>query len=254
MVNTNYAFKDPSLLNSQTRSTVENSLEVINYDPIVGDVALPAADELKEIIAGSFGSQNRAVTEQDYKALTYSMPPRFGSIKRCSIYRDSDSFKRNINLYVMSQDSNGHLVNSNINVKTNLKTWLGQNKIINDTIDILDAKVVNIQIKYTAVSVMGVNNFDVLANANNALKRSFSQKMNIGESLNIGDIYTLLNGVTGIADVRNVEIVNVTSTGYSSINLSMRNNITADGRFIRVPKNVVLEIKYPDTDIIGTIS
>ena len=154
----------------------------------------------------------------------------------------------------MSQDSNGHLVNSNINVKTNLKTWLGQNKIINDTIDILDAKVVNIQIKYTAVSVMGVNNFDVLANANNALKRSFSQKMNIGESLNIGDIYTLLNGVTGIADVRNVEIVNVTSTGYSSINLSMRNNITADGRFIRVPKNVVLEIKYPDTDIIGTIS
>ena len=243
-----YAFKDPSMLNAPTRQGVESSLEVINYDPIVGDVSLPSGDELKEIIVGSFGSQNRAVTEQDYKSLTYSMPPRFGSIKRCSIYRDSDSFRRNINLYVLSQDNDGYLVN------TNLKTWLGQNKIINDTIDIIDAKVVNIQIKYTAVSVMGMNNYDVLVNANQALKRSFSQKMNIGESLNIGDIYTLLNGVRGIADVRNVEITNITSTGYSSINFSIQNNITADGRFVRVPKNVALEIKYPDTDIIGTIS
>ncbi len=114
--------------------------------------------------------------------------------------------------------------------------------------------MVNVQIKYTAVSVVGVNNYDVLVSANQALKRSFSQKMNIGESLNIGDIYTLLNGVRGIADVRNVEIINITSTGYSSINFSIQNNITADGRFVRVPKNVALEIKYPDTDIIGTIS
>ena len=98
------------------------------------------------------------------------MPPKFGAIKRCSIYRDSDSFKRNINLYVLSQNSGGDLVATSNSVKTNLKTWLSRNKIINDTIDILDANVVNVQIKFTAVSVLGVDKFDVLSSANARLK------------------------------------------------------------------------------------
>ena len=93
----------------------------------------------------NFASQNRAVTEQDYKALVYAMPGQYGSVKRCSIYRDSDSFRRNLNLYVVSQDKNSRLTATNNQVKTNLKTWLSQYKMINDTIDILDAKVVNIQ-------------------------------------------------------------------------------------------------------------
>ena len=186
--------------------------------------------------------------------MTYSMPPRFGAIKRCSIFRDSDSFRRNINLYVLSQNKNGYLTSTSTSVKTNLKTWLGQNKIINDTIDILDAKVVNIQLKYSAVSVLGSNKYDVLATATSRLKEMFSQKLDIGESINIANIYTALNGVRGIADVRDVQVVNVNGTGYSSTNFSIRNNITSDGRFINVPKNVILEIKYLDTDIIGSIS
>jgi len=254
MVRSNFEFKDPSVLNNSTRQAVENSIEVVNYDPIVGDVANPSVDELKEMIGGITAAQNRAVTQQDYKALTYSMPPRFGAIKRCSLYRDSDSFRRNINLYVLSQDKNGYLASTSDSVKTNLKTWLGQNKIINDTIDILDAKVINIQIKYTAVSTLGSNKYDVLAAANTKLKEMFQQKLDIGEAFNISDIYTTLNGVRGVADVRNVKVNNITSTGYSPINFSIRQNTTADGRFINVPKNVVLEIKYPDTDIIGTIS
>ena len=254
IVQTNFAFSNPSILNNQTRQDVEASLEVVNYEPVVGDVANPSAEELKEIIGGSFAAQNRAVTTQDYKSLTYSMPPRFGAIKRCSIFRDSDSFRRNINLYVLSQNKNGYLTSTSTSVKTNLKTWLGQNKIINDTIDILDAKVVNIQLKYSAVSVLGSNKYDVLATATSRLKEMFSQKLDIGESFNIANIYTALNGVRGIADVRDVQVVNVNGTGYSSTNFSIRNNITSDGRFINVPKNVILEIKYLDTDIIGSIS
>ena len=126
--------------------------------------------------------------------------------------------------------------------------------MINDTIDILDAKVVNIQIKYTAVSVMGSNKFDVLTNANRRLKELFSQKLDIGEPFNVGEIYTVLNGTVGIADVRDVQVSNITSTGYSPISYSVERNVNADGRYVRVPKNVVLEIKYPDTDIIGSIN
>jgi hypothetical protein len=193
------------------------------------------------------------VTAQDYKALTYSMPPSFGSVKRCSLFRDSDSFRRNINLYVVSQDNDGYLSATSNSVKTNLKTWLSQNKVINDTIDILDAKTVNIQIEYSAVAVLGVDKFSILANANDALKEMFTQKLNIGEPLNIADIYTKLNSVRGVADVRTVTIKNITTGGYSNINFDIRANTTPDGRFIDVPKNVILEVKYLDTDIIGSI-
>tara|TARA_R100000664_G_C2758622_1_gene147657 strand:+ start:3244 stop:5043 length:1800 start_codon:yes stop_codon:yes gene_type:complete len=254
VVSADFAFSDPSILSPVKSSAVRNSLEVINYDPITGDVANPSVTELKEMIAGSMAAQNRAVTAQDYKAMVYAMPPSFGSIKRCSIHRDSDSFRRNINLYVLSQDSDGYLSTTNVSVKNNLKTWLGQNKVINDTIDILDAKVVNIQIKYTAVSVLGFNRFDVMVKADAALRSLLRQKMDIGESFNVGQIYTTLNGVTGISDVRDVRIININSTGYSGISFSIEDNTTPDGRFIMVPKNVALEVKYLDQDIIGSIT
>ena len=57
----------------------------------------------------------------------------------------------------------------------------------------------------------------------------------------------------GVADVRTVTIKNITTGGYSNINFDIRANTTPDGRFIDVPKNVILEVKYLDTDIIGSI-
>jgi len=252
-LSSNFAFKDPSILNGETQRSVASSLEVINYEPIIGDVANPSAEELRQLINGIMGAQNRAVTTEDYKALVYSMPPQFGAIKRCAIYRDSDSFRRNLDLYLLAQDKDGYLTTTTNSVKENLKTWLGRNKIINDTIDILDGKVVNIQIKYTAVAVLGTNKYDVLANANTALKKMYEQKLDIGAPFSIAEIYTTLNKVRGIADVRDVDIVGITGTGYSNISFSIDANTSADGRFINVPKNVVLEVKYLDTDIIGSI-
>ena len=107
--------------------------------------------------------------------------------------------------------------------------------------------------EYTAVAVLGANKYDILAKGNGALREMFTQKLNIGEPFNIADIYTKLNSVTGIADVRTVRVKNITSADYSNINFDIRENTTPDGRFVEVPKNVILEIKYLDTDIIGSI-
>ena len=68
----------------QTRKIIA-SLEAFNEDPIIGSAALPSTTELKERIRGSFASQNRAVTKQDYITMVYQMPSQFGSIKRCTI-------------------------------------------------------------------------------------------------------------------------------------------------------------------------
>jgi len=251
--NFNLEFKDPTALVASTKNTVLGSLEVTNLDPIVGSVGAPSREELKQTIAGVHAAQNRAVTEQDYKALVYSMPAQFGGVKRCAIYRDSDSFRRNLNLYLISEDNNGNLVATNSTIKDNLKTWLTKNKMINDTIDIMDAKIVNIQVHYTAMAELGVDKFDALTAADEQLRILFAQKQDIGEPFSIASIYSVLNNTPEISDVTNVKITNVFGGVYSSLGFNIRENTTRDGRYINVPKNVILEIKTLDTDIKGTI-
>jgi len=247
-------FKDPANLTAAKSRAVSNSLEANNEDPMVGSVSLPSRKQLKENIAGVFASQNRAVTEQDYKSLIYAMPPQFGGVKRCAIYRDSDSFRRNLNLYVISADNNGYLVATNSTIKQNLKTWIGQNKIISDTIDILDAKVANIQIEFTAVSAVGTDKFDVQISAVQRLKNLYMTKLDIGQPFDISQAYNILNKTRGIVDVTSVRVTNKFGGAYSNIGFDIRGNTTADGRYISVPKNVILEIKFLDVDIKGSIT
>ena len=97
-----------------------SSFESFNEDPIVGDTRLPTSDEIKRRTIDHFASQNRAVTQLDYEALVYAMPERFGSVKRCKIIRDPDSLRRNLNLYVISEDSRGKLTQTNTTIKENV--------------------------------------------------------------------------------------------------------------------------------------
>jgi hypothetical protein len=253
IVNLKMQFKDTSSLNNKKKNAVRSSIECDNEDPIVGNVVNPSLEELKVMIGDNFAAQNRAVTQQDYVALSYAMPSQYGGIRRCSIYRDSDSFRRNLNLYVISEDNNGYLVSTNNTIKQNLKTWLGGNKIINDTVDILDAKVINIQIEYVATAEPGTNKFEILQVANTRLKDKYKMKMDIGESFSFDEVYRVLNQTPGIMDVRDVRLKNVFGKGYSSIGYNIRQNTTPDGRLLTVPKNVIIEVKYLDTDIIGTL-
>jgi hypothetical protein len=107
-----FEFENVISLNPELTNGIVESLEVINETAITGDITLPSSEELKRRIFDVFASQNRAVTDFDFKAFVYSMPAKYGAIKRCSVFRDVDSFKRNLNLYVISEDSNGSLTQS----------------------------------------------------------------------------------------------------------------------------------------------
>ena len=75
------------------------------------------------------------------------MDPKYGKIKRCNIMRDPDSLKRNLNMYVLAEDQNGKLTSCNDSLKANLKMWINQYRMINDTIDILAGKIINFKEK-----------------------------------------------------------------------------------------------------------
>ena len=114
--------------------------------------------------------QNRAVTRNDYKTMVYSMPASFGAIKRCNIVQDKNSFKRNMNLYVLSNLPNGKLSTASSTLKQNLKVWINKNKMINDTIDILDAKIINLGIDFDVTANLDFDPELVLVNCVRALR------------------------------------------------------------------------------------
>ena len=246
-------FPNDSSVNNQERSVVRNSLEVTNESPILGEVLVDDIEELKKRIEGSFTTQNRAVTEQDYTSLVYSMDPKFGAIKRCRIMRDPDSFKRNLNLYVISEDTNGFLTTTNSIIKNNIKVWLNNYRMINDTIDILNARTVNIGIEFSIVVSPDANRFDTLRLATQSVKAAFSKPYDIGEFFYISDVFGVLKNVSGVIDVVDVVIKNKQGTKYSTQAFSVDQNLSSDGRVLEVDDDVVLEVKYPNLDIKGVI-
>ena len=246
-------FKDENGLDPSDLSEVRTSIEVTNEEPIVGDVSLPDGTELKRRILDTFATQSRAVTAKDYEAMAYALPPEFGAVKRCRVIRDHDSMKRNLNMYVVSEDANGYLTPSNNTIKQNLKTWLTKNKMVNDTIDILDAKVVNVAIDYEAVGRLDMSKFDIIQAANAALRNNFTRDPSIGEAFWITDVYKVLKEVEGIVDVTNVNVSLKTGGNYSNVSLSIVDRTSPDGRYVDIPKNCIVEIKYPKQDINGVI-
>ena len=115
-------FVNRSSLDTAKVNDIISSFESFNEDPILGDTRLPTSGEIKRRTADFFATQNRAVTQLDYEALVYAMPERFGSVKRCKIIRDPDSLRRNLNLYIISEDSRGKLTQTNNTIKENVKT------------------------------------------------------------------------------------------------------------------------------------
>jgi hypothetical protein len=247
-------FKDESSLIVSDAAVVRSSLEVINEAPIIGSLTRPSTQELKRRILDFYSTQNRAVTAQDYQAMAYAMPDKFGAVKRCRVIRDPDSIKRNLNMYVLSEDSNEIFVEASQTLKQNLKTWLLKNKMVNDTIDILDAKVINFGIQYEAIGRMGVAKYDILREANNALIANYSRAADIGEPFFITDVYQVLKEVDDIVDVSNVNVFVKSGGDYSDVRISIPDTISPDGRYINIPLNCVYEVKFPINDKLPKIT
>jgi len=253
ILSADFDFDDISTLDSSLVNSVKASIEVTNEEPIVGDVSLPNAEELKIRVFNSFAAQNRAVTLQDYAALTYKMPAEFGAVKRVNVVRDPDSFKRNLNLYVVSENQDGTLAETSSTIKENLKVWLNKNRMINDTIDILDARIVNIGVNYKVIGDLERDKYDILADANFAIATLLNEVKDIGESFFITDIYDALKRVTGVVDVTNVKVFQKVGGVYSDIRFNINEQTSSDGRFIKAPQNVIFEVKYVKDDIKGAI-
>ena len=246
-------FKDLSKISLGTRGEVVRSIECNNPEPIVGGISDLGTDEIRRRAIDHFATQNRAVTKLDYESMAYSMPPKFGSIKRCGVIKDSDSFKRNLNMYVLSENQNGTLTQASVPLKENLKVWLGRSKMVHDTIDIIDGRIVNFGVSFAVIADPDFNKFEVLESCTEAIASFYRQPRYFGEALYVTDVYSVLNKLDGVVDTYDVKFENKEGGLYSDSTYPFKPNMSADGRYLNVPHNVCMELKYPTTDIRGSI-
>lgn len=250
-VETDLVFKNRGALSDNIVEFILSTVECTNEEAIVGDVTEPDQEEIRTRAFDSYASQNRAVTKQDYIALCYRMPRGFGSIKRASISQDRDSFKRNLNLFVLSEDSNENFTLPSTTLLNNLKSWLNQYKMINDTIDIIPGKIINLSIDFEIVADIDVNKFDVINDCIAELRDEFGTKKNMGEPFYVSDVFRVLNRVPGVIDTVSVDVNAKTEAGYSQFPFDVDLNTSPDGKIISAPDNVVFEIRDFDQDVQG---
>jgi hypothetical protein len=125
--------------------------------------------------------------------------------------------------------------------------------MINDSIDILDAKVVNLGIKFSAIASNNENKTVVFDRIQRRMNEYFATKLDIGESFSITDLYSLINSTPGVVDATFVKVFQKTGAGYATTKFNVKNFSTSDGRLIRAPRNVIFEVRFPSADIEGTI-
>ena len=251
--NASFNFVNEIALNQSKKAAVVTSLEVTNEEPIVGSIEQMTTEELKQRAKGYYSTQSRAVTRQDYESMIYNMPNKFGIVKRVSVMNDPSATNRRMAIYVISEDQNGKLITANSPLKTNMKNWISQYKAMNDVVDIFDAKIVNFGIDFKVVLDSRFKDINIIGKCNSAIREYFLNQLYIGEPIYITRLYSVLGKVDGVADVKTVRVSQKKGADYSSVNINFDETLSSDGTYIITPKNAIMELKYPNRDIKGTL-
>ena len=224
------------------------------------------AEEIRQNSLKAYSEQLRAVTKEDYIVRALSLPARFGSVAKVHVLQDQltstksttdniiDSNPLSLSMYTLAYDNDRKLTTASSNMKENLKQYLSQYRMLTDAINIKDAFVVNIGVKYDIVLRPGAVGREVLLRCTQALQEHFDiRKWNINQPINIGTIYTVLDRIKGVQTVQNVEITNKVGGSYSQyaydIKGATKNNIVYPSY-----DPCIFEVKLPDSDITGRIT
>lgn len=248
------------VLTTSTSDTVSFN----NPKPAQGGRDKDSVVELRENSLKAFAEQQRLVTLQDYSVRSMSLPSRYGAIAKVYATQDFIENKLNtslagrnplsISLYILAYDGNSNLVRATESLKQNLKTYLSQYMIITDGVNIKDAYVVNIGVKYEIITSPEYPARDVLLRCNLQLQKYFDiSKWSINEPINLSPIYTLLDKVKGVQTVKNIEIYNKAGGKYSEyrydVTGALRNRVIYPSY-----DPCIFEIKFPEEDIEGRVT
>ena len=257
---TNFVFNNTGL-DSTTAQYVYDSVFVTNPKGANGGGAGDSDDDIRLKSLGTFLTQQRTVTQDDYLIRALSLPSEYGNIAKAYIESEKISnllpgeIPSILNLFLLSYDSDKKLINTSNALKQNLSTYLSQYRVINDSIKIKDAFIINIGVDFEITILPQYNSNLVLTNCISALKDYFNiDKWQINEPILLKDLFILLDKIEGVQTVKTVTINNKvgSSLNYSNYAYDIPGAIQ-DNVIYPSLDPMIFEVKYPDNDIKGRV-
>jgi hypothetical protein len=286
-------------------NSFKSSIAVENLEPAIGGRGAESIEEIRQNALATFGSQNRAVTKQDYIVRALSLPERYGSVAKVYVSQDGeidnnspasilsspasiaeftnlvDGFKDMsksdiqgqlikylstkksslnevnnpfaINMYVLGYNDNKNLTQLNQAVKQNLKTYLGEYRMITDAVNMIDGFIVNIGVDFDIICYSNYNKREVVTNCLVKLQDYFNiDNWTFNKPINISELELILANVEGVMSVPSVKISNLCG-GDGNYSPNKYNIDEATKGKIVYPSldPCIFEVKYPNKDIKG---
>lgn len=186
-------------------------------------------------------------------------------------------------LYILGIDENFHPTtlykdendiwqSPNETLKNNIRNFISEKRLIGDWIDIVDAKVINIQVEFKIIADKK-NKQKVLIDCLTKLREYFNvYNWQINQPIFISNVSTILQEIEGVVNVVSLNFYNVfdtdikTGSRYSPREFGIYphlipNNTSNINKYkIKDFNNVIVSnpstffhVKYPEKDIIGTV-
>jgi len=258
---TNIVFINPNLSNTTLANQIFTSIAANNTLAADGGMDGDTVEEIRQNSLGNFQNQLRTVTTQDYLIRSLSMPSNLGVIAKAHAEPQkigdyqAGELPTVLDLYILSYDINKNLRTASALLKRNLQTYLSEYRMINDSINIKDAYIINIGVNFDIIVAPNFNNSETITKCIDSLTNYFQiDKWQINEPILMKDLFILLDKVQGVQTVQDVQIVNLTGTslGYSDFAYDV-NGAMIDNVIYPSIDPMVFEVKNPNQDILGRV-
>jgi len=233
---------------------VLNSIRVNNVTAAIGGADLPTMEEVRNMVSFNFAAQKRAVTVNDYNSLLRTMPSRFGAPAKVSITEEDNKIKIN----ALSYDNQGKLTENLSNtLKQNIANYLSNYRMINDYIEVYNAKVIDLGFEISIVVDSTENQGQVITNVINGVEGYFNpQRQQLGVNVNISDIRRIIQNIPGVNTLSDLKVFNKLGGRYSSSQTSQRYSDSSTKQIQLIDDTVfaeptqVYQIRFPERDIL----
>jgi len=257
----NIVFVNPNISSTALANIIFNSVATNNILAADGGQSGDGVETIRQNALGNFQNQLRTVTQQDYLIRALSMPANIGTIAKAFIQPTKvaeygiGELPTILDMYVLSYESTKKLRTASSTLKQNLKTYLSEYRMINDSIKIKDAYIINITCNFDIIVLPNYNNNEVILNCISEIQSYFDiDNWNINQPILLKSINILLDKVDGVQTVTNVEIKNIAgkSLGYSEYSYDIK-AATNQGVVYPSVDPMIFELKYPQSDIVGRV-
>ena len=253
-------FLNPNLPNTALANSIFNSLAITNPSAANGGGDGDSIEEIRQNSSVNFASQQRNVTQDDYLVRALSMPAKYGEIAKAyieptKIQNSLPGESSILDLYILTYDINKKLTQASYALKQNLITYLSQYRMINDSVNIKDAFIINIGVNFDIIVLPNFNNNQVLSKCITALQTYFNiNNWQINQPIILRNLYVLLDRIEGVQTVKNIEISNFVGSnlGYSDYAYDI-SGATKNGIIYPSLDPMIFEVKYSSSDIQGRV-